>query len=86
MRCMPRGMEALHGHARLPCHRWITAASVTASTVCTHVRTSARCRRPLAAHAVAGWMALQRDGGWSVRVMRCMPRGVEALHAHARLP
>ena len=28
MRCMPRGVEALDGNARLSYHRWITAASV----------------------------------------------------------
>ena len=32
MRCMPRGVEALHGRGRLPCYRWITAASVNAPT------------------------------------------------------
>ena len=31
MRCLPAGLQALLGHARLPCHRWSTAASVQAS-------------------------------------------------------
>ena len=32
MGCIPRGMEAFNGDARLSYHRWITAASVVAST------------------------------------------------------
>ena len=84
MRCMPRGAEALHGQARLSCHRWITAASVMASTAHPRTHRSTLLSRPLDAHVVAGWMALKRDSRWPRRVMRCMPRGVEALHGGGR--
>ena len=55
MRCMPRGVEALDGDARLSYHRWITAASVVASTAHPREHHSTLLFRPLDAHVVAGW-------------------------------
>ena len=68
MRCMPRGVEAVHGRARLSCHRWITAASVMASA--THPRahlstllTASRCtRRGWVDGAVARWYMARTSG------------------------
>jgi len=75
MRCVPRGVEALHGHARPSYHRWITGASVMAST--THPRaclgtlpTASRrvCSRWLHGAAARWWMASTSD---ALRATRC---------------
>ena len=49
---VPRGVEALHGRARLPCHRWITPASVVAPAAHPRAHINTLRLRPLDARNV----------------------------------
>ena len=86
MWCMPRGVEAHHGHTRLTYHRCHSCASVTPSTAHPRARLRSLRMASLDARVVAGWMTHQRDARWPRRAMCYMPRGMEAVHGHARLP
>ena len=60
--CVPAGLEALHGRARLSCHRWSTAARVVASVA--HPRACLHMRLTASRGTHSGWLEVAAARWW----------------------
>jgi hypothetical protein len=86
---MPRGTEGLHGHTRLPYHRWITGASLMASADHPRaqlgtLRTAARCMCGMHLSCNGsrdGTFTVCPDGSRSQCQLATVPTGSTPAHA-----